>query len=350
MAMTPLERWLAVLRRERPDRVPMDYWGTNEFTCQLMSHLGCSSKRATLERLHVDFVVKPKAVYVGRPRPRGLDPFGCRHAFVGNETGVYEECVSHPLAEFTTPEEIEENYIWPSPDWWDYSTIVEQVEGFEDYPVQGGGSEPFLIYKNLRGAEQAFIDLVENPDLAHYILGKLFDLAYQDTVRIFESIPGRMNLCYIAEDLGDQTDLMISPRHIQTYLLPGMRRMIELAHQGGAFVFHHDDGSIRRILPDLIDLGIDVLNPIQWRCPGMERVALKRDFGDSVIFHGGMDNQITLPFGSEEDVRMEVRLNLRMLGKGGGYILAPCHNLQGNTPVENVVAMYETGYEEGNVI
>jgi uroporphyrinogen decarboxylase len=350
MPMTPLERWAAVLRRERPDRVPMDYWGTREFTRRLMAGLGCPSRREALERLHVDFVVKPKPLYIGPPRPQGLDPFGCRHAFVGNETGVYEECVSHPLAGFSRPEEIEDGYEWPDPDWWDYSTLADQVEGFDDYPVQGGGSEPFLIYKNLRGPEQAFIDLVENPDLVRYVLDKLFDLAYQDTVRVFERLPGRVDLCYIAEDLGGQTDLMISPRHIREFLLPGMRRMVSLARQAGAFVFHHDDGSIRRILPDLIDLGIDILNPIQWRCPGMEREDLKRDFGEAVVFHGGMDNQFTLPFGSEEDVRTEVRLNLRLLGKGGRYILAPCHNLQGNTPVENVVAMYETGYAEGRIV
>jgi uroporphyrinogen decarboxylase len=349
MSMTPLERWLAVLGREKPDRVPMDYWGTNDFTLQLMTYLGCPNKRATLERLHIDFVVKPKAVYVGQPRPRGLDAFGCRFSFVGHETGALEACVTHPLADFESPEEIERNYQWPSPDWWDYSTIADQVKGFEDYPVQAGGSELFTIYRNLRGPDQAFTDLAENPEMVHYILEKLFLLAYQDTLRIFESIPGRVTLCPVAEDLGDPTDLMISPRHIREFLLPSMKRMINVAHEGGAFVFHPDDGNIRRMIPDLIEAGIDVLNPIPWRCPGMERVALKRDFGGAVVFHGGMDNQITLPYGSEEDVRMEVRLNLRILGKGGGYILAPCHNLQSSTPVENVVAMYDTGYAEGQV-
>jgi uroporphyrinogen decarboxylase len=151
----------------------------------------------------------------------------------------------------------------------------------------------------------------------------------------------------VAEDLGGQTDLMISVRHIREFLLPGMKRMIDLAHQAGAFVFHHDDGNCRRILPDLIDLGIDLLNPIQWRCPGMEREELKRDFGSRIIFHGGVDNQQTLPFGTVEDVRREVADNLAILGRGGGYILAPCHNIQSLTPVENVVALYETGRELG---
>lgn len=126
-----------------------------------------------------------------------------------------------------------------------------------------------------------------------------------------------------------------------------MKRMIELVHSAGAFVFHHDDGAIRKIIPDLIETGIDILNPIQWRCKGMNRTELKRDFGDSVIFHGGMDNQQTMAFGTVEDVRQEVSENIAILGKGGGYILAPCHCIQSVSPPENIVAMYEAGFEYG---
>jgi uroporphyrinogen decarboxylase len=123
--------------------------------------------------------------------------------------------------------------------------------------------------------------------------------------------------------------------------------MMDLAHEAGACVFHHTDGAARKILPDLIEAGIDVLNPIQWRCNGMEREGLNRDFGDKIVFHGGVDNQYTLAFGSVEEVRREVADDLRILGEGGGYILAPCHNIQAVSPPENIVAMYETGYELG---
>jgi uroporphyrinogen decarboxylase len=126
-----------------------------------------------------------------------------------------------------------------------------------------------------------------------------------------------------------------------------MKRIIDLVHQAGAFVFHHNDGACRPILPDMIEAGIDVLNPIQWRSKGMDREGLKRDFGDALVFHGAMDNQYTLPFGTVGEVQQEVLDNLRTLGVGGGYILAPCHNIQANTSVENIVAMYETGYENG---
>jgi uroporphyrinogen decarboxylase len=147
--------------------------------------------------------------------------------------------------------------------------------------------------------------------------------------------------------MGSQESLLFSPRQIREFLIPRMKRMIDLAHGAGAYVFFHSDGAVRKIIPDMIAAGIDVLNPIQWRCAGMDREGLKRDFGDHILFHGGVDNQQTLPFGTVDDVRAEVRYNIEVLGQDGGYFIAPCHNIQANTPPENIVAMYETGYEYG---
>ena len=226
------------------------------------------------------------------------------------------------------------------------------------------------MYHKLRGDIQAMVDLVENPEIVEYCLGKMFDLAYTNTLRIYETIPGKVDFTYVAEDMGAQAGLMFSPRHIRRFLFPGMKRMIDLVHSAGACVFHHNDGNIIRILPELVELGIDVLNPIQWRAgastplqgggahpagvprvspveTGMDRAVLKRQFGARIIFHGAVDNQYTLPFGTVEEVRQEVRDNLRILGDGGGYILAPCHNIQPVTPVENIIAMYQTACEEG---
>jgi uroporphyrinogen decarboxylase len=173
----------------------------------------------------------------------------------------------------------------------------------------------------------------------------MFDLAYEYSTRIYEQIPGRVTYSYVAEDLGGQDNLLYSPTAIREFFLPQMKRMIDLAHQAGAYAFFHSDGAIRKILPDMVAIGIDVLNPIQWRSPGMERTWLKAEYGDKVVLHGGVDNQYTLPFGTVEEVRSEVVENIAIMGKCGGYILAPCHNIQAVSPAENVVAMYRTGYE-----
>jgi uroporphyrinogen decarboxylase len=347
--MTPKERWLAVLNRERPDRLPMDYWATDEATQKLMQHLGCAEAWGMFERLHIDRPVTVAPRYVGPPIEPGYDMYGCRFEDVDYGTGVYSECVTHPLAQYDTVEEIAGNTTWPTADWFDYSVIPDQIKGKEMYPIRGGGSEPFLTYKHLRGMEQAYVDLILNPDLVNYCLDQLFDFCYENTVHIYEQIPGQVDISYVAEDFGAQEDLLISPKVIREFFMPRMERMIDLAHQAGAYAFFHSDGAVKKIIPDMIAAGIDVLNPIQWRCRGMEREGLKRDFGDQVIFHGGVDNQYTLAFGSVEEVREEVIANIQVLGEGGGYILAPCHNIQAVSPPENVVAMYETGYEYGQM-
>ncbi len=346
-SMTSRERWLAVLQHRVPDRVPTDYWTTDEAHARLKAHLNIADDERLYERLHIDrpFTVTPR--YIGPCLGADEDVYGIRYRMVDYGAGAYREAVSNPLAGYTSVADIQAHYQWPSPDWWAYDDLPAQVRGHERSPIRGGGSEPFLTYKDLRGDEQAYMDLILNPEIVHYCLDRLFDLAYENTLRIFEAIPGQVMITYVAEDMGGQSSLLFSPAQIRTFLLPRMKRIMVLTHQAGAYVFYHSDGAVRPILPDMIATGIDVLNPIQWRCAGMERAGLKADFGSQVVLHGGVDNQQTLPFGSVEAVRSEVRENIRVLGAGGGYVLAPCHNIQAITPPENIVAMYDEAHASG---
>lgn len=346
-SMTPRERWLATLQRRKPDRVPMDYWATPETDEKLRRHLGCDNMWGVFQRLHIDRPVVVAPAYVGPPLSRGTNEFGVLYEKVDYGAGAYDEAVHHPLARYSSIVEMEEDYTWPKPDWYDYSLLSAQLAGKEDYPVEGPISEPYYLYKDLRGMEQSFLDLVENPDFVHHCLEKLFDYEYQRILRTFEMLPGKVTYVQVGEDFGTMADLMYSPDHILEFFLPRMKKMMRLVHDGGAFVMTHSDGAVRKVIPELIEIGMDVLNPVQWRCRGMEREGLKRDFGDRLVFHGAMDNQQTMPFGTPEDVRQEVMDNFNILGAGGGYILAPCHNLQSITPLENILALYETGYAEG---
>ncbi len=341
--MTSQERWSAVLNREIPDRVPMDYWGTPETTQALLKYMGCTDIWEMYAALCIDGVCMVEPEYIGPKLKPNHDVYGCGFEDVDYGTGTYQECVYHPLSDFQSVQEIEDNYTFPTPDLFDYSTIPNQIEGKEHYPIRGGGSEPFYRYTYLRGHTQAYRDLVKNPDITHYCLEKLFNFHYENTKRIYGQIPGQVTFSYISEDMGAQTGLLFSPQIIAEFFLKGMKRMVELAHENDVHAFCHSDGAIREVIPELIDIGIDILNPIQWRCAGMDRERLKADFGDQLIFHGGMDNQQTLAFGSVADVRAEVKYNLDVLGKNGGYILAPCHNIQPISPMENIIAMYETG-------
>ncbi len=352
-SMTPRERWLATLTHGKPDRIPFDFRATPEATDQILRHCDCADMEQFCHKYHVDYIVDVGPEYVGPELPTNTDVFGIEYTYYQYETGTYREPiylrgdVPFPFAKYSSPEEIERDYQWPDPDWWDHSAIPDQVKGKDDYVIRASGSEPFATYKDLRGVEQAYLDLVLNPDLVHYCLDKLFELRYQDTLRTYEQIPGKVMWTWVAEDFGSQEGLLISPALIREFFIPRMQRMVDLVHDAGAYAFFHSDGAIRAIVPEFVDIGMDVLDPIQWRAKGMDRAALKRDFGDKLVFHGAMDNQYTLAFGSQEEVREEVRDNLRLLGEAGGYILGPSHNIQAVSPPENIVAMYETAYECG---
>jgi len=234
-------------------------------------------------------------------------------------------------------------YRWPSPEDIDFEAVKHQLRNMPPHRlVRCGEYEPFLTYCAMRGMEQAFMDLLTGPEIAEAALGHLFDYHYRLNERLFELGKGRIDMMYVAEDLGAQSSLLMGLDQIDQFILPNQKRMADLARSYGIHIFYHTDGSARDVIPRLLDItGIEILNPIQWRCPGMEREGLVRDFGNRVIFHGAVDNQHTLPFGTVEDVRAEVLDNIRIFS-GARWICAPCHNLQPVTPTANIVAMYQT--------
>ncbi len=342
MEMTPRQRWEAVLNGEEPDRIPTDYWATPEVTSRLMFDLECSNETELWRRLKIDRAHGVDPVYIGPERECNLWGLDFKEQVYADGTGIYEEVNVHPFANMSDPKELDD-YPWPSPDWFDFSNIPDELERLEAWPVRGGSYEPFLLYCSLRGLEQSYMDLALNPEFVEAALRKIFEFYYEFNTRLFEAAwpSGGVLFTYVAEDLGSQHGLLMSRDSIERFLIPNMKAMIDLAHSYKIKAFHHDDGSIREIIPRMIEIGIDVLNPIQWRCPGMEREELKRDFGEHLVFHGGVDNQHTIPFGIPQDIEQEVHDNMRILGAGGGYILAPCHNIQPITPTENIIALYE---------
>jgi len=349
--MTPRERWLALLAGEKPDRIPTDIWATDEVFERLRRDLKCADNGDLYRRLHIDGVHT-----IGAPRTVHHHPddpeasiWGVRHTVVNYGGGTYHENASQPLAAAKTVDDVHA-FQWPRPDDHDFENFREQVRKIPgDRAVRCGGYEPFLLYSAMRGMEQAMMDLVLAPEMVEAALGRLFDYHYRLNARMFEIGKGRIDITYVAEDLGSQTGLLMSLAHIRRFLLPNQKRMADLARSFGIRVFYHTDGAARAVIPDLIDVtGIDVLNPIQWRCPGMEREALVRDFGARIAFHGAVDNQQTLSFGTPADVRAEVLDNIRIFSKAR-WICAPCHNIQTVSPTENIVAMYETIHENGRL-
>jgi len=349
--MTPRQRGFALLECKTPDRVPTDYQATPEVTARLLSELGCADEDSLWRRLHVDRRHFAEPVWRPKegPPPADTDMWGVRSRKVSYATGVYDEPCFQPLATAQSAAEVHA-HRWPQPEDFDYTAVTRTVESEDGtWPIHAGCYEPFLLYGRMRGLQLAFEDLALRPEIADAVLGHLFDFHIEHHRRIFEAGAGRIDLTWVAEDLGAQTGPLMSLAMYRRFLRSNQIRLANLARSYGVHVMYHTDGAARAFLPDLIDkVGIEILNPIQWRCPGMEREKLVADFGRRVIFHGSIDNQQTLAFGTVEDVVSEVRQSVEIY-RGARWICAPCHNLQPVTPTANVVAMYETIHALGRL-
>ncbi len=344
MEMTPRQRWLALLARQPVDRIPTDYQATGEVTERLLRELGCSGEDALWRKLHIDKrkYVESRWRLPHHPDDPQADMWGVRYQRMDYGSGAYDEPAHCPLAAAETVADVHA-HRWPDPDDFDYGTVARTLDEDDDYwPIHSCCYEPFLLYGSLRGLERSFEDLVLRPELADAILGHIFEFYHEHQRRCFEAGGGRIHLTWVAEDLGSQTGPLMSLTMYRRFLLPNQIKMAELARSYGIHVMYHMDGAARLFLPDLIEqVGIEVLNPVQWRCPGMEREGLVADFGDRIIFHGSIDNQYTLPFGTPDEVAAEVRESIEIY-RPARWICNPCHNIQPNTPTANIVAMYET--------
>jgi len=347
--MTPRERWLALVAGKKADRIPCDYQATPEVTARLLRELSCPDEESLYRKLGIDArrFVEPRWKYPHHPHDPEADMWGVRYKRVSYGCGEYLEPAYHPLADAETPTDIH-RHRWPDPDDFDYSAVTAAVEQLDDFrPIHAGHFEPFMIYAFMRGLEKAFEDLVLRPKIADAILGHLADFYYEHHRRLFAAGKGRIDLTWVAEDLGSQTGPLISLSTYRRFLLPHQIRMADLARSFGVHVMYHSDGAIWPFLPDLIDkVGIEVLNPIQWRAAGMDRRRLVQEFGQALVFHGSIDNQQTLAFGTPEDVRREVAESVEIYGNAR-WICAPCHNIQPITSTENILALYEAIAEFG---
>ena len=345
--MTPRQRWQALLNHRAPDRVPTDYQATPEVTERVLRHLACPDEMALWKRLSIDRRLEIRPRWKLEETTGGRDVWGIGYRRVEYEGGAYDEPCDQPLARAESAADVHA-HRWPSPDDFDYSPITEACRTDDGvYPIHAACYEPFLLYGYMRGLERAFEDLILRPEIADAILGHIFDFHWEHHRRVFEAGQGRIDTTWVAEDLGAQTGPLMSLEMYRRFLLPNQVKMAELARSFSIHVMYHTDGAARLFLPDLVDrVGIEILNPIQWRCPGMEREKLVADFGDRIIFHGSIDNQQTLAFGSVDDVVREVRESLEIYA-GARWICAPCHNFQPITPTENIVAMYEAVHSAG---
>jgi len=355
--MTPRERILAVLNRQPVDRLPVDLWHTSEIGALLRQHCAVADDLAMYQALGLDKIVWVFMDYqtAAGERAGGQSGAGAEDGASRTMWGVplkeiqagaahYAEFGSAPLAGYDTPESLADYPWWPNADRFDYDRAVAKAQrAAKHFAVIGPWVSFFEIYCQLRGLEQSLMDLMEAPELVDAILDRVESIQTEMMRRFFARAGQSLDLVFISDDIAGQTSLLMSPALWMRHLQPRLKRWCDLIHAHGLQVFYHTDGAARPLLGPILDCGVDVLNPIQHACPGMELAALKREFGHRVVFHGGVDNQFALPRGTPDDVRREVRHCLETLGSGReGFICCSCHNVQAGTPLANILAMIET--------
>jgi uroporphyrinogen decarboxylase len=346
--MKPRERVQAAFAHSEPDYAPADYFSTPEIQTALLDHFGVSDDDALRDRLGTDIrYVNPP--YIGPPLPQYEDgsvmnEWGVLKKPMPNEYGDYAEPVNYPYAKWTTVEEAE-GFPWPSSDWYDYDAVPDLCARYPDLAIATGSTSVQDFINNTaygRGVEQVLLDIALEDPVFLFIVEKRHRFYMEVIERTLEAAKGRIDFVFCGDDFGSQRGLLISPTSFDRLFADKKKELFDLAHSYGARISHHCCGSSVKLIPRFIEIGMDALQTIQAQAVGMNPYELKKEFGDELTLHGAVDVQGWLQRSSPEEIEREVLHLMEEVGAGGGYILSPCHNIQPDTPTENVLALYRS--------
>lgn len=339
--MNSKERGLAPKLGKIMDRLPMWYGADIQTTKKLVQYLGVENEEQALyDTLKIDYkTFNPK--YVGNELKHNLD--GTWDTIWGVRRGGYYggHAVNAPLQHAENIKDII-NYPWPNTNQWSYKISEAELKNANKYCNIGGAWAPFFHdASELLGLEKFLMDMYFNPIVVEAALQICFDFYYEQTVKMFEENPGVIDIWFVGNDFGTQNDMLFSPQMWVKFIKPKFIKMADLAHKNGALMAIQSCGSINKIIPDIIESGVDIINPIQVSAKGMDPVVLKREFGKDIVFFGGIDTNL-LTKGTQTKVREETKRIIEILGYDGKYIVAPSHDyLLPEVPTENIVVLYE---------
>ena len=353
--MTPRERILCAFSRNEPDKVPWVFGFTPAILETFERETGSTDPAAYYDfpirdvSFKLTEVVTDFSSYLGGPLPERsrVDEWGI--GWVQGSLHHFEDMV-HPLAGMQRPSELEE-YPWPdvtAPYRHEHLVDAGREWHGRGYAVISCppcvGGTLFETAWRLRGLENFLVDLRVNPDFAAALLDKLTGFM-ESNVRAIALADA--DVVQLADDVGTQRGMMIAPALWREWFKPRMDRIIRALREikPDIHVFYHSDGNIEDIIPDLIEVGVDVLNPVQPEC--MDPTVIKRQYGNHLSFWGTIGTQTTMPFGSPDDVKAEIATRIRTVGHGGGLLVAPTHVIEPDVPWENIVAFVEAMEEFG---
>ena len=350
--MTPYKRVRTTFSHQTPDRVPLDFYASGAVIELLYNYFGINSEMELLKILKIDKRrVAPK--YIGPPLKSFEDGSheivvsGGPHWKKIDDAGYTESCVHFPWADVETPEDLNERTGWNGKiEWWDFSKVKEELDAFErvdEYWIAAHGDPSGLQHLCMWAGDENFYSiLASDEDLAFAMIEQHNKYRLEYALKVLEAGDGRIHELMGGGDYGAQEGLLISKNMFNQYFRPlYLKFYSEIKKNFDVEIFFHCCGSVVDLIPDLIELGVTILDPIQTSARGMDLHMLKNNFGDKLNFHGGIDIQGFLPKATEEEVRSEVRKVISILGKNGGYMLAPGHAIQNDTPLNNILVMYD---------
>lgn len=340
------ERVRLAVGHKQPDRPPIQAYLTPEISRKLGEYFG---GRNLYEVLGIDFRgvgargLKPTK----KPKPgSGIDSYdiwGAGYRSVRYATGAYSEAVELPFSKMTTMDEVEA-HPWPSADDYDYSAISEHCDALADYAICAGGAGIPDIVNGIsrgRGMEQVVVDIEMGDEVGIAIIDHRVDFYYEYCRRMLDAADGKIDILCLGEDCGTQNGPLFSPETFNRFFRPRIGKFIDLAHEFGAYAMLHSCGSNRALMPTFIEMGLDIEDAMQPEAAGMDPEEIKNEFGSKLTFCGLISTQETLPYGSIEACRAEAKHRIEVIGRDGGYFFSPAHCIQPDTPIENILAIYE---------
>jgi uroporphyrinogen decarboxylase len=353
LPVTAKERVLCAISHRQPDRVPVDFGAHPQVVASLRQYLGLPQDSDLHRVFETDLrAVGPRIKWKASPIAYAdptkavtddglyIDLWGVGFRPAQTPTGAYIDIAHHPLSDLQGTADLD-RHEYMRPDDWDYSHVRADAEAQSEYAVWGHCRGTFEISWFIRGMDGFMLDLALEPARACGLMDRVQEPLRERMRRILAAAGDAMDILEYNDDVGTQAGLMMSPDMWRKYLKPRVAEMFGIIRDAGKHVRYHSCGGVRDILPDLIDIGLEILTPFQPLAKGMEPAALKRDFGRHLTFHGGIDMQELLPHASVNRVREETHRLLDVLNRDGGWIACSSHNLQPDTPPDNIVAMYE---------
>jgi uroporphyrinogen decarboxylase len=346
--MNSRERVLKTYNFKIPDRIPLDFCAEEPVYNSLIERVGVNNGLELMNYFHIDFRWA-RPCWVG---PTVKTDDGVERDFFGiprRGRGVGYP-VEHPLSHIESENDLGNYPYWPKPEYYDLDGYIEEAKKFKElgYAVYGGlFTWFFTLASDLVGMEKFFLLMVDRPDLAFKLMEKITDFFYEVNTIMFEKAKGYVDIFFTGDDYGQQEGPLMSRPMWVKLVKPHARRIFSLAKKYDLFITHHSCGSITYILDDLIEIGINAIEPVQVTPRDMNFEGLVERYAGKVVLQGSIDTQKTLPFGTTEDVKDEVIARINLFRKKGGFVLGSSQHLLTDIPLENILTMYETAFEYG---